>query len=348
MTSLNGFSENLVAHELAHQWFGDMITCANWPNIWMNEGFATYSVALYRGARYGESAYTTYMNSQMNSAKNAVGSLYVLDTSSVSTLFNNALVYAKGATVLHMLRHVLGDSTFFRSLKAYAQDPRFRFGVAATENFQQVCETVSGIPLGSFFSEWIYGRNYPRYSYSWRAIPDTDGGGFIVPIRIQQTTGTSTPAFFAMPVDFRLTGDGWDTTFVLVNNLADQQFKVHVPRLPTTGVLDPGNWILKTATVVSVEEEGSPGVPVSIRLEQNYPNPFNGSTTITYALPYSAIVNLSVYNTLGEKVAEIVNETRPAGEHQAAFNAGALPSGVYFYRLQAGGFAETRRLLLIR
>jgi aminopeptidase N len=347
MTSLNGFSENLVAHELAHQWFGDMITCANWPNIWLNEGFATYCVAVYRGVQYGESAYTSYMNSQMSSARNAVGPLYVLDTTNVNTLFNNALVYAKGATVLHMLRHVLGDSVFLRSLKAYAQESTLRFGVATTEDFQQVCERVSGTALGTFFSQWIYGRNYPRYSYSWRAIPDTDGG-FIVPIRIQQTTGTTTPAYFTMPVDFKLTGDGLDTTVVLLNDLTDQEFRVHVSRLPTAGVLDPNNWILKTATAVSVEEEESQNAPVSLRLEQNYPNPFNGSTTIRYALPHHGIVNLSVYNTLGEMVAELVKEDRPGGEYQVTFNAASLPSGVYFYRLQVGAFVETRRLLMIR
>ncbi len=192
MTSLNGFSESLVAHELAHMWYGDMITCANWPNIWLNEGFATYSVAVYYEGKYGFSNYTTYINSQMSSARNAVGTIHVQDTSNTGTLFNGNLVYAKGACVLHMLRHVLGDSTFFRSMRSYAFDPRFRFGVATTENFREVCETVSGDSLGYFFNEWIYGEKYPRYSYSWRAIADTDGG-YVVPIRIQQTTGTTNP-----------------------------------------------------------------------------------------------------------------------------------------------------------
>lgn len=347
MTSLNGFSESLVAHELAHMWYGDMITCATWPNIWLNEGFATYSVAVYYEGKYGFPNYTSYINSQMSSARNAVGTIYVQDTSTTSTLFNSNLVYAKGASVLHMLRHVLGDSAFFRSMRAYAFDPRFRFGVATTENFKEVCETVSGVSLGYFFNEWIYGEKYPRYTYSWRAIPDTNGG-YTVPIRIQQTTGTTNPPFFTMPVDFRLAGTGLDTTFRLWNNSADQYFQVHVPVLPTTGQFDPNNWILKTATVASIGDDGSSGAPSSYRLDQNYPNPFNPSTTIRYGLPHNSYVTVTVYNTLGQQIAQLVNEQQQAGFYDVVLRGDGLTSGVYFYTLRAGDFVQTKKLVVMK
>jgi aminopeptidase N len=354
MTSITGFGESLVAHELAHMWFGDMITCANWPNIWLNEGFATYSVAVYYEAKYGTANYWNYMNSQMNSALNAVGTIYVQDTSSVSSLFNSNLVYAKGASVLHMLRHVLGDTAFFKSLRTYASDPRFKYGTATTENFSEVCETVSGLSLGYFFNEWIYGGKYPAYTYSWRAIPDTDGG-YLVPIKIHQTTGTTNPAFFTMPVDFRLAGAGLDTTFVLWNNLADQSFQVHVPLVPTTGQLDPNNWILKTATLTSVGEEGSPGSPLSFSLDQNYPNPFNPGTTIWYRLPHKSTVELGVYNTLGQRVALLVHGEQEAGYHEVQFDGTGFSSGVYFYRMEsrllaepAQSFGQTKKMMLVR
>jgi aminopeptidase N len=346
MTSLNGFSESLVAHELAHMWYGDMITCATWPNIWLNEGFATYSVAVYYEGKYGISNYTSYMNNQMTSARSAVGTVYVQDTSTTGTLFNSNLVYAKGASVLHMLRHVLGDSAFFRSMRTYAFDPRFRFGVATTENFKEVCETISGVSLSYFFNEWIYGEKYPRYTYSWRAIPDTNGG-YIVPIRIQQTTGTSNPTFFTMPVDFRLTGVGLDTTFVLWNNLADQYFQIHVAQLPTTGQLDPSNWILKTATLTSAGDDGALA-PLSFSLDQNYPNPWNPSTRIRYGLPHNSFVVLTVYNTLGQQVAQLVNEQQEMGYHEAVFRGDGLASGVYYYRLQVGEFVASKKLLLLK
>jgi aminopeptidase N len=347
MTSVGGFSESLVAHELAHSWFGDMITCANWPNIWMNEGFATYCVALYYEKKYGASTYWTYMTGEMNAAAGAVGTVYVQDTSNVGTLFNNNLVYAKGATVLHMLRHVLGDSVFLTSLKSYANDPRFRYSVATTEDFKGVCETVSGSPLDYFFNEWIYGISYPRYSYSWRALPDINGG-YIVPIRIKQATGSGNPPFFTMPVDFRLSGTGLDTTVVLWNNLADQYFQIHVDTLPTLGQLDPGNWILKTATLVSVDDGRVLNTPTAFALLQNYPNPFNPVTSIEYQISNKEYVGLTVFDVLGREVATLVNEWKEPGSYSVRFDASGLASGIYLYRLQAGNFVETKRLVVLK
>jgi Aminopeptidase N len=127
MTSTSNFTESTLAHELAHHWFGDMITCANWPSLWLNEGFATYSEALWQEWRHGEAVYRADMRDMMPNAKVATGTLYVQDTSTVAKLFAFDRVYAKGAWVLQMLRHVLGDSTFFRTMRAYANDPRFRF-----------------------------------------------------------------------------------------------------------------------------------------------------------------------------------------------------------------------------
>ncbi|MBI3193722.1 MAG: M1 family metallopeptidase, partial [Ignavibacteriae bacterium] len=175
MTSLGGFSEGLVAHELAHQWFGDMITCRNWPNIWLNEGFATYLEALYYERRYGATAYWGSITAEMNSAKTAVGSIYVRDTNNIGNLFNGSLVYAKGATVLHVLRHVIGDTAFFTSMYNYANDPRFKYGTAVTADFQSVCETVSGKDLDYFFNEWIYGEKYPKYLFGWSVQANSGG-----------------------------------------------------------------------------------------------------------------------------------------------------------------------------
>jgi len=252
MTSLGGFSEGLVAHELAHMWFGDMITCANWSNIWMNEGFATYCTGVYYEDKYGASAYWTYMNSQMANARYAVGSIYVRDTSNVGLLFDGSLVYSKGATVLHMLRHVLGDSVFFRSLKAYANDPRYRFGTATTEDFKEVCETVSGTQLDYFFDEWIYGERYPRYVCRWRAQPGSSG--YDVTLGVSQTTGTTNPAFFTMPIDCQLAAPGWDTTVVLFNSSNDQQFILTTSHKPETVQLDPQNWILRDASSIALDK----------------------------------------------------------------------------------------------
>ncbi|HTY58074.1 MAG TPA: M1 family metallopeptidase, partial [Bacteroidota bacterium] len=167
MTSTSNFVENTLSHELAHQWFGDMITCANWQSLWLNEGFAVFSESVFLERYYGPAAYRAHIGSVMANALNATGTLYVQDTTTVAALFNFNRVYAKGAWVLHMLRHVLGDSLFFRSMRAYAADARFRYRSATTEGFRSVCESVAGKDLGYFFDEWVYGEGYPRYTYGW-------------------------------------------------------------------------------------------------------------------------------------------------------------------------------------
>ena len=194
MTSLGGFDDWLTAHELAHQWFGDMITTRTWPNIWLNEGFATYCEHLYEGAEYGNASYWSGINSDMSDAKNATQSVYVVDTSNVGLLFDWNSVYAKGSVVLHMLRHVLGDSTFFHAMYNYAHDPRYRFGNATTADFQGVCETTSGKSLSYFFNEWVYGQSYPQYSTGWTV--DSTGSGFLVTVAVNQSTQTSTSFIF--------------------------------------------------------------------------------------------------------------------------------------------------------
>jgi aminopeptidase N len=354
MTSLGSFSEGLIAHEMAHQWFGDMITMRTWPHIWLNEGFATYCVALYREKKYGPAAYQDeIMNGIFPGVKGPNGSVYVRDTSSISSVFNTALVYHKGGAILHMLRHVLGDSVFFKAMKQYATDPRFQFATASTGDFQSVCETVSGKSLGYFFNEWIYGGSYPTYHYEWGTAQT--GPPYTVRVALSQTTGTSTPGFFQMPIDFKFTGPGLDTTIVVTNDLQSQVFVFTLPKKPISFQLDPNNWIIKDAsgTIVNINEEAS--VPEKFALLQNYPNPFNSSTVISFDLPKASKVRLEVYNGLGALVQVLLNDRLfEAGHNLVRFVAlsqdgSALPSGVYYCRMTASGVpVQTRKMIYLR
>ncbi|MFI5251698.1 MAG: M1 family aminopeptidase [Bacteroidota bacterium] len=242
MTSLGGFDESLVMHELAHQWFGDMITCRTWPDIWLNEGFATFCELLYEGVKYGQPYYSSGINSDMTSARSAVGTVSVSDSG--ATLFDWNLVYAKGAVVLHMLRHAIGDTSFFHGMRNYANNPALRFGTASTADFRGECEAASGQDLNYFFNEWIYGEKYPTY-YKWSNI-DTTTTGCSVAIHLAQTTGTSNPTFFTMPVDLKFIGTGWDSTITVLNIAASQDFTFDLPKVITLVQLDPQNGILKT------------------------------------------------------------------------------------------------------
>ncbi len=336
MTSLgklakDGFAEDLVAHELAHQWFGDMITMRSWRDIWLNEGFATYSVALFREQWYGTGSYQAYMDSRMTGARMAFGTLSVSDTLNVPSLFNGNLVYSKGASVLHMLRHVVGDSLFFPALKSYATDSRFTFKNASTEDLQQVFETVSGMDLSSFFQQWVYGEGYPQYHYEWGWIPE--GQGSRVRVKLFQTI-QSNPAFFTMPVDVRVYGGGNDTTFSVMNDSANQTWVWSFPFTPDSVVIDPDRWILKTidGSAVNVDRDGV--LELSFQLEQNFPNPFNPSTVIRYSVPERSRVRIEVVNTLGQTVDVLMDDVVEGGRQEIRWTP-RVSSGVYFARLHS-------------
>ena len=348
MTSTSTFSEETIIHELAHQWFGDMITCGSWAHLWLNEGFATYCTALYEETKYGMGSYRNFMNFQMERAKTAVGSVFAADTTDVRQLFDAPREYSKGASVLHMLRHVLGDSMFFRSMYAYANHPSLRFQTAITDDLQMVFEQVSGKSLGYFFDEWIYGENYPHYAYSWD-VSDSSGVS-LVSVRVSQATGTSHPSRFIMPVDLNIVGGAWDTTVTVLDSLSQQTFSFAIQHEVDSVRFDPDGWILK-----SVIRTPAGTAPSGFLLTQNYPNPFNSSTAIQYSLPFHATVSLSIYNLLGQKVATIFEEPRFAGSYTAQWNGDKCSSGVYFYMMEVVSTAapmqattQVRNMLLLR
>jgi len=114
------------------------------------------------------------------------------------------------------------------------------------------------------------------------------------------------------------------------------------------GTLGRGIWRRPLSEMITSVDGSSDPVPTRFGLSQNFPNPFNPSTTIRYGLPNHSQVTLSVFNTLGQQVAQLVNGDMEAGLHEVQFDGSGLSSGVYFYRLQAGSFVETRKLLLVR
>jgi len=349
LTSLgtSAWNEKTIAHELAHQWFGDLITCRTWPDLWLNEGFAQYFDAVYLERAYpnGRQRLDSAMLARAASARSAIGTLYVQDTANVSNLFAYSRVYQKGSWVHHMLRHVLGDSVYFAAIKAYATNPQLMYKTASTADFRTVCETVSGRYLGWFFNQWIFGEKYPQYTYSWQTTPV--GGGTQTNVRIRQTTGTTNPSYFLMPIDLRLTAPGFDTVVVVTNNSADQTFQIFTEFQPTSVQFDPGNWILKTAQfVTSAEMDGL--LPDRFSLNQNYPNPFNPATVISYQVSETSEVQLQVYDQLGRRVAGLVNEVQPAGVYDVTWNAGGNSSGVYFCRMTTPFGAKTITMMLLK
>jgi aminopeptidase N len=247
---VNGTHSNdtYVAHELSHHWWGDAVSPRLWADIWLNEGFATYSEALWDEHVNGAAHYRQFMQ---NLVRTWNGTVY---NPLPSQLFGQT-VYDKGAWVQHMLRHVVGDPAFFTTLRNWYQNRKY--GVGDTAAYQAEAEAAAGMgSLSWFFDEWLNGLNMPTYSWSWSA-PQT-GSGYDLFIRIDQTQ-TSGP-IFRMPIDIDVTTSSGTARYVLQDALQSQVFRISLDGQPSAVVLDPDNWILKVQTLVVTVDADNDGI----------------------------------------------------------------------------------------
>ena len=196
-----------------------------------------------------------------------------------------------------------------------------------------------------FFNEWLKEPNHPVYQNSYSIEPATDS----VHVIINQTQ--SNAPFFTMPIELKFSFEtGPDTTIRVMNTTNKQEFNFTFNRNPTAVVFDPNNDIVlkEGGTLVSVRLLGTGLRALSYQLEQNYPNPFNPATHFEFSVADMRFVTLKIYDVLGKEVATLLNATMNPGTYSIPWNAGSLPSGVYFYRLQAGQFIQTKKLTLLK
>ena len=239
----------VMAHELSHQWWGDTVSPQTWADIWLNEGFATYSEALWAENLGGATGYRNYMNSFWSSAFS--GSVY-----NPADLFGST-VYDKGGWVQHMLRHVVGDANFFNAMRDwYANNTD---GNGNTAQYQATQEARFGATLDFFFQEWVYGTSQPRYEYGWTTGSVGDGT-YHTYVRIRQTQTSG--LLFKMPVDLTLVTPSGNQVRTVVNDQLDQDL-VLTTTTPVTGLLfDDQDWILKQADTFVAQVDGdADGVP---------------------------------------------------------------------------------------
>ncbi|MEO8067056.1 MAG: M1 family metallopeptidase, partial [Flavobacteriales bacterium] len=239
MTFMGGWGYELMAHEMAHQWFGDKVTCASWEDIWLNEGFATYLSGLcyeYLAPVYWPIFKAQRMGSVVSQPD---GSVRCSDTTSVPRIFDGRLTYNKGAMVLHMLRWVCGDSAFYNGARNYLDDPDLAYNSALTSHLKAHLEATSGLDLTEFFADWYVGEGYPTYTVQW----SQDGGGN-VQVELDQSTSHVSVDFFEMPVPLRFWGGGVDSTVVLDHTSSGQSFAFHLPFQADSVQLDPDMWIV--------------------------------------------------------------------------------------------------------
>jgi aminopeptidase N len=235
---------NLVAHELAHQWWGDMLTCREWSHLWLNEGFATYYAYLYKEHDEGVDAFRYKMRDAHNDVINADRT----DPRPIVTDFynrvdarNNANVYVKGASFLHMLRYLLGDALYHETIRQYGE--RYRYNVVETQDLMRVVKDVTGENLDWFFEQWVFLAGHPdfRVDKSW----DRATGVLHVSVEQTQKTGGLVPVF-RVPLDLDVTWEGGHETHRVTIEQVKQNFYFHVPGEPQMVLVDPDDWVLKT------------------------------------------------------------------------------------------------------
>ena len=235
-------SERLMAHEIAHQWFGDSVTEADWPHLWLSEGFATYFAQLYLEHTYGRDR----LRDGMHDSRTGVVRYFrgraapLVDTTTTHPMgLLNTNSYAKGAWVLHMLRSVVGTEVFWEGIRAYYR--HYRDANASSKDFQRVMETASGQDLGWFFGPWLHQAGHPRYDGAWHY----DAATRHLTVTLNQTQRV----LFRMPVELGIYTDGEDAPGIEVLDVTERQntFTIVLDTAPSHVDLDPNVWMLMEA-----------------------------------------------------------------------------------------------------
>ncbi len=332
MTTLGFFDFELVAHELGHQWFGDNVTCKTWSDIFVNEGFATYSEYLAL-----EALRPTRAQNKMNEIHTDVtslpnGSIYFTDLSNLERIFDSRLSYNKGAAILHTLRFVINnDSLFFKILRQY--QIQYKDSVAGIEDFKSVAESLSGINLTQFFKQWIYGEGFPIYTARYQQRNDT-----LAVELTYRSSAPGTPEFFTpLQISIR-TADGRDTT---IRHEVKSVRDTLLLRLNTTVnrlTVDPNNYILNLTDAII--QDSSFYFPLITNINETatnneksnwliWPNPAN--ETIYFSKPPAFLhLPITIWNVAGRQVAVIKSED--GFQLTGTISVAHLPAGIYWLR----------------
>jgi len=331
--------ENGMAHELSHQWWGDMVTCVDFRDIWLNEGFATYSDANYNWLRYGYSEFLNTMQSRANDYFNDDAYWrHPLYDPPVSELFNWGYSYCKGSWVVHMLRY-LNQANFFSGLAAYRDS--FEYGVASTEDLKRILNQVYNTDLTWFFDEWVYDQGYPEYDVYWYCVPS--GGNYLAQVKIKQTQ-TNAPPVFHMPVQVLMHMGTGDTLVNIPIISAVQYVEFTVSDSVNSIEFDPDLWILKLSSIFYGIEEYA-DTKHDIDADKIYfANPMR-NPHLEYVVGKTGPVKIAVYDISGRLFGTIYQGVQKAGRHSIDFPS--IPAGVYFCRLETPLRVITKKLVVV-
>jgi aminopeptidase N len=325
-------NEWITAHELAHQWFGDTVTLADWRNIWLNEGFATFFEAVWHEHFYGPAAFDQRMLSYENNVKNwqATHLDHPIYDPPPNNIFDT-MEYYKAAWVLRMLRDLMGKPAFDAAITSYLQ--AHKFGNASTQDFQAAMEAGYGASLSWFFDQWIMtGTGRPQLAYV--PIFSSTSTGWLAQIDIKQIQ--TWPTTYRLPLEVRITTTtGTVTVTGWIQNRHDV-LAFPVASQPLSVVLDPSNKMLGEVTQGSTTGVPDDGLTLETSL-QAFPNPFRSSTRFEVPMDTQAHA-IEIIDVQGRRVREILLQEGTGwvnwdGQDDSGH---PTPAGVYFARLEGG------------
>ncbi len=330
-----GYDKYLLAHEMSHQWWGDNVSIASLHDVWLNEGFATFSEYLTAEKLHPTEAVAT-LNTLHNQAFSASGSTYAEDTTSFEKIYDYNKVYAKGAVLVQMLRfEVANDKLFFDALAKYQNT--YKGKNVTAKIFQTFIEKECKVDLTNFFSQWYYGFGYPKFSLKW----NNNNAKQLIVKSLETTTNTKTP-LFKTPLELRIVrAVGGDTLVKVFQKSNDDLFLIPNLTNVTNIIIDPNNWILnKVGTIVkdttlkiTATNEVFDGQLFII------PNPTKG----IFQLKNTAWRNykVEIMDMNGRMIRSVAR-----AQDDDQFDISAFPNAVYIVRISKGNVSHSQQIVL--
>jgi len=350
LTSLcqNCWYEGLVSHEFAHQWFGDMISPATWSEIWLNEGFATWSEAYWKEA---EGGYSAYKSSILNRASNYLGNNpgwpifnpdWAINTPPNSILFNTAITYSKSACVIHQLRYILGDEKFFQAIHDYATDTNYRYKSVKTVDFIDRISESAGEDLHWYLDSWLNQPNHPVYANEYYFVQLAENQ-WEVHFDTRQTQTNA--GFFPMDLNiYVLFTDLTDTVYRVRNLVNNESFVFTSDKEPGFLSFDNSNEIvLKQASLIV----GLNGQLIGDSQMKAIPNPASNTVMVSAVCESASTLEFKLINTTGVVVYTQAFSKQQANPLQFNIDVGHLPSGMYTLIMQSNSSTVARKILVL-
>lgn len=346
---LRGYSENGVAHELAHHWIGDMVTCATWFDIWINEGGATWSEAIWYEQLYGKDTYYYYMNQIIsryftNEVLHNIP-IYGVPINSIFTYPISILEYNKASWIYHMLRENLGDEQFFAALKFLFE--RHKYSSIETLDFLVTFREFLVEPklnLDKFFEQWILKAGHPLFEISSKSA--VGNNYYDIDVNINQIQeGSNIPQVFEMSIELLLYKDSViQQTKTVYMDKRNQGFKFTIDFRPDSIKINTNKILSRVLTNVLTIQNSE----VSIA-EQVYPNPVKTGSNfnININLNTEGILDIEIYDILGNRIKQLYSQQLGIGNYNINLPTIGLPSGQYLIKYSNGNSSGIQRLVIV-